>query len=190
MSAEMPLVKEVTTTLREWGSIWKQLFVVWIKQWTVCLCVCAHVCLNLTSFIYVSRPIKMPVSNRSRGWCGSWWSGVLSSCLAPCLVMNSRSSSRKLLPRSTMATSMSALTNQIFVSQNCVTDHVAFIFMNCSDLLLCILLHTPFCVPLLLFPHPRSPLHQSSLYYFQHQDPRIGPGCSRWWREHLGPGAS
>uniref|UniRef100_A0A4W6ENN2 Dedicator of cytokinesis 2 n=1 Tax=Lates calcarifer TaxID=8187 RepID=A0A4W6ENN2_LATCA len=26
MSAEMPLVKEVTTTLREWGSIWKQLF--------------------------------------------------------------------------------------------------------------------------------------------------------------------
>lgn len=28
MSAEMPLVKEVTTTLREWGSIWKQLFVV------------------------------------------------------------------------------------------------------------------------------------------------------------------
>lgn len=27
-SAEMPLVKEVTTTLREWGSIWKQLFVV------------------------------------------------------------------------------------------------------------------------------------------------------------------
>uniref|UniRef100_A0A4W4F8J4 Dedicator of cytokinesis 2 n=1 Tax=Electrophorus electricus TaxID=8005 RepID=A0A4W4F8J4_ELEEL len=26
-SAEMPLVKEVTTTLREWGSIWKQLFV-------------------------------------------------------------------------------------------------------------------------------------------------------------------
>ncbi|CAG5990812.1 unnamed protein product, partial [Menidia menidia] len=31
MSAEMPLVKEVTTTLREWGSIWKQLFVVQIK---------------------------------------------------------------------------------------------------------------------------------------------------------------
>uniref|UniRef100_A0A8D3CAV6 Dedicator of cytokinesis 2 n=1 Tax=Scophthalmus maximus TaxID=52904 RepID=A0A8D3CAV6_SCOMX len=28
MFAEMPLVKEVTTTLREWGSIWKQLFVV------------------------------------------------------------------------------------------------------------------------------------------------------------------
>uniref|UniRef100_A0A8D3C682 Dedicator of cytokinesis 2 n=1 Tax=Scophthalmus maximus TaxID=52904 RepID=A0A8D3C682_SCOMX len=27
MFAEMPLVKEVTTTLREWGSIWKQLFV-------------------------------------------------------------------------------------------------------------------------------------------------------------------
>uniref|UniRef100_A0A8C6KJH5 Dedicator of cytokinesis 2 n=1 Tax=Nothobranchius furzeri TaxID=105023 RepID=A0A8C6KJH5_NOTFU len=27
-STEMPLVKEVTTTLREWGSIWKQLFVV------------------------------------------------------------------------------------------------------------------------------------------------------------------
>uniref|UniRef100_A0A3P8T0T1 SH3 domain-containing protein n=1 Tax=Amphiprion percula TaxID=161767 RepID=A0A3P8T0T1_AMPPE len=27
MSTEMPLVKEVTTTLREWGSIWKQLFV-------------------------------------------------------------------------------------------------------------------------------------------------------------------
>uniref|UniRef100_A0A667XQB5 Dedicator of cytokinesis 2 n=1 Tax=Myripristis murdjan TaxID=586833 RepID=A0A667XQB5_9TELE len=27
MSAEMPLVKEVTTTLREWGTIWKQLFV-------------------------------------------------------------------------------------------------------------------------------------------------------------------
>uniref|UniRef100_A0A3P9Q0Q7 Dedicator of cytokinesis N-terminal domain-containing protein n=1 Tax=Poecilia reticulata TaxID=8081 RepID=A0A3P9Q0Q7_POERE len=26
-SAEMPLVKEVTTTLREWGTIWKQLFV-------------------------------------------------------------------------------------------------------------------------------------------------------------------
>ncbi|XP_056625482.1 LOW QUALITY PROTEIN: dedicator of cytokinesis protein 2 [Triplophysa dalaica] len=26
-SAEMPLVKEVTTTLREWGSIWKQIFV-------------------------------------------------------------------------------------------------------------------------------------------------------------------
>uniref|UniRef100_A0A3Q1IG54 Dedicator of cytokinesis 2 n=1 Tax=Anabas testudineus TaxID=64144 RepID=A0A3Q1IG54_ANATE len=26
ISAEMPLVKEVTTTLREWGSIWKQLF--------------------------------------------------------------------------------------------------------------------------------------------------------------------
>uniref|UniRef100_A0A3B3WRS8 SH3 domain-containing protein n=1 Tax=Poecilia mexicana TaxID=48701 RepID=A0A3B3WRS8_9TELE len=25
--AEMPLVKEVTTTLREWGTIWKQLFV-------------------------------------------------------------------------------------------------------------------------------------------------------------------
>ncbi|XP_059377995.1 dedicator of cytokinesis protein 2-like isoform X1 [Carassius carassius] len=28
MSGEMPLVKEVTTTLREWGSIWKQLYVV------------------------------------------------------------------------------------------------------------------------------------------------------------------
>uniref|UniRef100_A0A8C5FUQ4 Dedicator of cytokinesis 2 n=1 Tax=Gadus morhua TaxID=8049 RepID=A0A8C5FUQ4_GADMO len=28
VSSEMPLVKEVTTTLREWGSIWKQLFVV------------------------------------------------------------------------------------------------------------------------------------------------------------------
>ncbi|XP_071370325.1 dedicator of cytokinesis protein 2, partial [Centroberyx affinis] len=28
LSVEMPLVKEVTTTLREWGSIWKQLFVV------------------------------------------------------------------------------------------------------------------------------------------------------------------
>lgn len=28
ISAEMPLVKEVTTTLREWGSMWKQLFVV------------------------------------------------------------------------------------------------------------------------------------------------------------------
>uniref|UniRef100_A0A3B4W978 SH3 domain-containing protein n=2 Tax=Seriola TaxID=8160 RepID=A0A3B4W978_SERLL len=27
ISSEMPLVKEVTTTLREWGSIWKQLFV-------------------------------------------------------------------------------------------------------------------------------------------------------------------
>ncbi|KAL2077284.1 hypothetical protein ACEWY4_026788 [Coilia grayii] len=27
LSADMPLVKEVTTTLREWGSIWKQLFV-------------------------------------------------------------------------------------------------------------------------------------------------------------------
>ncbi|KAM7389759.1 hypothetical protein PAMP_023717 [Pampus punctatissimus] len=27
VSAEMPLVKEVTTTLREWGSIWKQLYV-------------------------------------------------------------------------------------------------------------------------------------------------------------------
>uniref|UniRef100_A0A671UKS3 Dedicator of cytokinesis 2 n=1 Tax=Sparus aurata TaxID=8175 RepID=A0A671UKS3_SPAAU len=27
ISAEMPLVKEVTTTLREWGSIWKQLYV-------------------------------------------------------------------------------------------------------------------------------------------------------------------
>lgn len=31
ISAEMPLVKEVTTTLREWGSIWKQLYVV--KKW-------------------------------------------------------------------------------------------------------------------------------------------------------------
>ncbi|XP_031413970.1 dedicator of cytokinesis protein 2 [Clupea harengus] len=27
LSSDMPLVKEVTTTLREWGSIWKQLFV-------------------------------------------------------------------------------------------------------------------------------------------------------------------
>ncbi|CAG04749.1 unnamed protein product [Tetraodon nigroviridis] len=27
IAAEMPLVKEVTTTLREWGSIWRQLFV-------------------------------------------------------------------------------------------------------------------------------------------------------------------
>uniref|UniRef100_A0A8C5EI05 Dedicator of cytokinesis 2 n=1 Tax=Gouania willdenowi TaxID=441366 RepID=A0A8C5EI05_GOUWI len=32
ISAEMPLVKEVTTTLREWGSIWKQLFVGRVKQ--------------------------------------------------------------------------------------------------------------------------------------------------------------
>uniref|UniRef100_A0A8C6KFV9 Dedicator of cytokinesis 2 n=1 Tax=Nothobranchius furzeri TaxID=105023 RepID=A0A8C6KFV9_NOTFU len=31
-STEMPLVKEVTTTLREWGSIWKQLFVVQTSQ--------------------------------------------------------------------------------------------------------------------------------------------------------------
>uniref|UniRef100_A0AAY4DU56 Dedicator of cytokinesis 2 n=1 Tax=Denticeps clupeoides TaxID=299321 RepID=A0AAY4DU56_9TELE len=31
-SAEMPLVKEVTTTLREWGSIWKQLFVASKKE--------------------------------------------------------------------------------------------------------------------------------------------------------------
>uniref|UniRef100_A0A665TXS6 Dedicator of cytokinesis 2 n=1 Tax=Echeneis naucrates TaxID=173247 RepID=A0A665TXS6_ECHNA len=33
ISAEMPLVKEVTTTLREWGSIWKQLFVVRKLMW-------------------------------------------------------------------------------------------------------------------------------------------------------------
>uniref|UniRef100_A0A673BUD9 Dedicator of cytokinesis 2 n=1 Tax=Sphaeramia orbicularis TaxID=375764 RepID=A0A673BUD9_9TELE len=33
ISAEMPLVKEVTTTLREWGSIWKQLFVVNRLMW-------------------------------------------------------------------------------------------------------------------------------------------------------------
>ncbi|XP_056328872.1 dedicator of cytokinesis protein 2 [Danio aesculapii] len=32
MSAEMPLVKEVTTTLREWGSIWKQLYVLSSKK--------------------------------------------------------------------------------------------------------------------------------------------------------------
>ncbi|XP_072524754.1 dedicator of cytokinesis protein 2 [Salminus brasiliensis] len=31
-SAEMPLVKEVTTTLREWGTIWKQLFVATKKE--------------------------------------------------------------------------------------------------------------------------------------------------------------
>ncbi|KAG7465378.1 hypothetical protein MATL_G00175820 [Megalops atlanticus] len=31
-SAEMPLVKEVTTTLREWGSIWKQLYVMNKKE--------------------------------------------------------------------------------------------------------------------------------------------------------------
>lgn len=28
--AEIPLVQEVTTTLWEWGSIWKQLYVVWL----------------------------------------------------------------------------------------------------------------------------------------------------------------
>ncbi|XP_076148096.1 dedicator of cytokinesis 2 [Alosa pseudoharengus] len=32
LSGELPLVKEVTTTLREWGSIWKQLFVANKKQ--------------------------------------------------------------------------------------------------------------------------------------------------------------
>lgn len=42
VSAEMPLVKEVTTTLREWGSIWKQLFVVRTKllKTIVCMFVC------------------------------------------------------------------------------------------------------------------------------------------------------
>uniref|UniRef100_A0A672IAY2 Dedicator of cytokinesis 2 n=1 Tax=Salarias fasciatus TaxID=181472 RepID=A0A672IAY2_SALFA len=41
VSAEMPLVKEVTTTLREWGSIWKQLFVVLINHLTTsCLSLC------------------------------------------------------------------------------------------------------------------------------------------------------
>uniref|UniRef100_A0A8C8GAL7 Dedicator of cytokinesis 2 n=1 Tax=Oncorhynchus tshawytscha TaxID=74940 RepID=A0A8C8GAL7_ONCTS len=37
LSAEMPLVKEVTTTLREWGSIWKQLYVVNTSTLFVCV---------------------------------------------------------------------------------------------------------------------------------------------------------
>lgn len=28
MPAEMPMVQEITTTLREWATIWKQLYVV------------------------------------------------------------------------------------------------------------------------------------------------------------------
>lgn len=43
VSAEMPLVKEVTTTLREWGSIWKQLFVVKEQTSKNTLCVCERV---------------------------------------------------------------------------------------------------------------------------------------------------
>lgn len=39
-SAEMPLVKEVTTTLREWGSIWKHLFVVQCDFLSECLYTC------------------------------------------------------------------------------------------------------------------------------------------------------
>lgn len=67
MSAEMPLVKEVTTTLREWGSIWKQLFVV-ISQgkssgadMNICI-----LCQSATSSISPSRPIKRRASSRSR----------------------------------------------------------------------------------------------------------------------------
>lgn len=51
-SVEMPLVKEVTTTLREWGSIWKQLYVVKKKKKiipSVCVCQCVRVVLSVTS---------------------------------------------------------------------------------------------------------------------------------------------
>lgn len=43
------------------------------------------------------------------------------------------------------------------------------------------------CVAL---PSSLFTLYQSSLYYSPHQDPRVGPGCSRWRREHLGARAS
>lgn len=49
-SAEMPLVKEVTTTLREWGTIWKQLFVVQTKLLQLCLRTFVHLCLNLKPY--------------------------------------------------------------------------------------------------------------------------------------------
>lgn len=31
--AEMPMVQEITTTLREWATIWKQLYVVRTRGW-------------------------------------------------------------------------------------------------------------------------------------------------------------
>lgn len=31
--AEMPMVQEITTTLREWATIWKQLYVVRARVW-------------------------------------------------------------------------------------------------------------------------------------------------------------
>lgn len=64
MSAEMPLVKEVTTTLREWGSIWKQLFVVNNRRKISQRrheYVHVVVCQTVTPSVSPSRPIKRRV---------------------------------------------------------------------------------------------------------------------------------
>lgn len=57
--------------------------------------------------LFVSRPIKSCVYIRWRDWCGSWWSGDLSSCLGLCPTMNSKSWNRKSPPRLITATSKS-----------------------------------------------------------------------------------
>lgn len=69
LSAEMPLVKEVTTTLREWGSIWKQLFVVKKrkkKRSRNTLHVCLYICLCERVCEYNSKGLPFQGNKQSR----------------------------------------------------------------------------------------------------------------------------
>ncbi|KAF3838425.1 hypothetical protein F7725_010193, partial [Dissostichus mawsoni] len=86
LSAEMPLVKEVTTTLREWGSIWKQLFVV-KKQHRKTLLVCTYVnvCISGSNNIYlpIQANKRTRVKQVQRLMCElmEWRSQLLSGTL-------------------------------------------------------------------------------------------------------------
>lgn len=66
-SAEMPLVKEVTTTLREWGSIWKQLFVVISQEKSLSALYVQYMQVSVTATVSPSRPINGRELSRSRG---------------------------------------------------------------------------------------------------------------------------
>lgn len=86
MFAEMPLVKEVTTTLREWGSIWKQLFVVkknknLMSKNTLCVYVCVSECNTIHLPGQANKAMRVKQVQRLMWELMEWRSQLLSGTL-------------------------------------------------------------------------------------------------------------
>lgn len=157
-------------------------------------CVCVCVCQSVTLHIFPCRPTKLYVWSRSRGWCGSWWSGVPSSCLERFPVMNSRSSSRKSPPRLTMATSMrvkNKASHKLICS--CVFHSSVLSVLPSAPRLMEDWWDFPLCSLSFLCPLSSAcllaNLPNPDLSRFPLQDPGAGPGGSGWGWEYFGPGA-